>query len=124
MVKRPKVRPWMIKKEILILYYGLNDQRTTLVAKLPALFSIIYLLSPIDLVPDFIPFFGYLDDMVIVPLLLNLSIRMLPVEVREESIIKATRNQNKFKLLMFVIILLLVVWFVGIFFLIRRLINH
>ena len=82
MIKRPKPRSWMLKKEIIILYYALRDKRTTVAAKLPAILSIIYLLSPVDLIPDFIPFFGYVDDIIIVPLLLNLAVRLLPLDVR------------------------------------------
>jgi len=122
-VKRPKIRPWMLKKELLILYYGLRDSRTTVVAKFITVFSILYLLSPLDLIPDFIPFFGYIDDIIIVPLLLNLSIQLLPVEVREESILKATRNQNRFKFLMLAVVLIIIAWFTGLYFLIRYLIG-
>jgi uncharacterized membrane protein YkvA (DUF1232 family) len=123
-VKQRKIRPWMLKKEIIILYYGLWDKRTNVLAKIPALLSVIYLLSPIDLIPDFIPFFGYVDDLVIVPLLLNLSIRLLPAEVRDASISKANRNLYKFRWLALLIILLLIGWFVGIFFLIRHLLSN
>lgn len=123
MVKRPKIRPWMLKKEILILYFGLRDSRATILAKLPAIFSIIYLLSPIDLIPDFIPFFGYIDDIVIVPLLLNIAIKLLPAEVREESIMKANRNQNKFKWIITLLIILGIALLIGMFFLIRHLFN-
>ena len=122
-VKRPKIRPWMLKKEILILYFGLRDSRTTILAKLPAILSIIYLLSPIDLIPDFIPFFGYIDDIIIVPLLLDIAIRLLPADVREESIVKANRNQNKFKWIVTLLIILVIALLVGMFFLIRHLFN-
>jgi uncharacterized membrane protein YkvA (DUF1232 family) len=122
-VKRPKIRPWMLKKEILILFYGLRDGRTTLLARLPAILSIIYLLSPIDLIPDFIPFFGYIDDIVIVPLLLNVAIRFLPSDVREESIVKANRNQNKFKMIITLLIIIVIALLVGMFFLIRHLLS-
>jgi uncharacterized membrane protein YkvA (DUF1232 family) len=122
-VKRPKIRPWMLKKEILILYFGLRDSRTTILAKLPAILSIIYLLSPIDLIPDFIPFFGYIDDIIIVPLLLDIAIRLLPPDVREESIVKANRNQNKFKWIITLLIILVIALLVGMFFLIRHLFN-
>ncbi|HET7001199.1 MAG TPA: DUF1232 domain-containing protein [Puia sp.] len=122
-VKRPKIRPWMLKKEILILYFGLRDSRTTILAKLPAILSIIYLLSPVDLIPDFIPFFGYIDDIVIVPLLLDLAIKLLPADVREESIKKANRNQKKFKWIITLLIILVIAFLVGIFFLIRHLFN-
>lgn len=123
-VKRPKIRPWMLKKEILILFFGLRDSRTTILAKLPAILSIIYLLSPIDLIPDFIPFFGYIDDIVIVPLLLNVAIKMLPAVVREESIEKANRNQVKFKMIITLLIVVVIALLVGMFFLLRRLISH
>ena len=108
---------------MIILYYGLRDKRTTVIAKLPAVLAVVYLLSPIDLIPDFIPFFGYLDDLVIVPLLLNLAIRMLPRQVREESILKASGSQKKLKLLIFACILILVALLTGLFFLTRSIIR-
>ena len=121
--KYSPIRPWMLKKEILILYYAFKDKRTSGLAKLPALLPVIYLLSPIDLIPDFIPFLGYVDDLVIIPLLLNLAIRFLPRDVREESILKVSRNQRKFKLLILLGILLIISMLVGIFFLVRHLIS-
>ncbi len=115
----------MLKKEIIVLYYALKDKRTTLLSKIPALVSVLYLLSPIDLIPDFIPFAGYLDDLVIVPLLLNLSIRLLPVEVREECIAKANANKRKFQLIGVAVVVFLLALLTGIFFLVRNLfINH
>ena len=111
----------MLKKEILILYYAMKDKRTTLLSKIPALVSVLYLLSPIDLIPDFIPFAGYVDDLVVVPLLLNLSIRLLPEEVREESMVLASRNKRKFQLIGVAIIIILLALLTGIFFLFRNL---
>ena len=122
-VKRPRIRPWMLKKEILILYFGLRDSRATLLSKLAAILSVIYLVSPIDLIPDFIPFFGYIDDIVIVPVLLNLAIKLLPADVREESIMKANRNQKKFKWIGILLIIFVIALIVGIFLLIRHLLH-
>ncbi|MDP9041441.1 MAG: YkvA family protein [Bacteroidota bacterium] len=121
--KRLKVRPWMLKKEILILYYAFRDQKTPAIAKLPAVVSIIYLVSPFDLIPDFIPFVGYLDDIVIVPLLLNLAIRLLPAKVKEESVLKASIHQQRFKFLFFILLIFVIALLVGVFFLIRHFIN-
>jgi uncharacterized membrane protein YkvA (DUF1232 family) len=121
MIKRPKLRPWMLKKEIIILYYALRDKRTSVVAKLPAVLSVIYLLSPVDLIPDFIPFFGYVDDIIIVPLLLNLAIRLLPADVREESMLKAVHNKRKFQIAFILFILLILAVLAGIFLIIRHL---
>jgi uncharacterized membrane protein YkvA (DUF1232 family) len=123
MVNRQKIKPWMLKKEMLVLYYGFRDKRTGLWAKLTALLAVVYLISPIDLIPDFIPFFGWLDDLILVPLLLNLAIRLLPEIVRKESMVKANRSQKKFQFLISVIIILFIAFLLGIFFLIRHLIN-
>jgi uncharacterized membrane protein YkvA (DUF1232 family) len=124
MVKRSKVQPWMLKKEILILYYGLGSRRTPLLAWAPAVLAVMYLLSPIDLIPDFIPFFGYIDDVVIVPLLLNLAVKLLPADVREESMVKAKRKHMHITLIVILLILLALGLIVGIFFLIRHLMGH
>lgn len=118
-----QVRPWMLKKEIMILGYAFADKRTPLLAKIPALFSVIYLLSPIDLIPDFIPFFGYVDDLLIVPLLLNLSIRLLPMTVKNDSIIKAMRDKKKIQFWMALIVVFVVLLLAGVFFLVRYLLT-
>jgi uncharacterized membrane protein YkvA (DUF1232 family) len=123
MVKISKIRPWMLKKEIIILYYGLRDGRTPVTAKIIAVAAVAYLLSPIDLIPDFIPFFGYLDDIIVVPLLLNLAIRLLPRQVREESMLKASGSQKKFQLLIFLAIILFIAFLAGIFFLLKHLLQ-
>jgi len=103
----------IFKPEILILYYALRDRRTPFYAKLPALLSFLYLLSPLDLIPDFIPFFGYLDDLIIVPLLLQVSVWLLPKEVKADSILAAEKHARQLKIAAFVIIViifLLLVW--------------
>src|SRR5579862_292186 len=120
-LKNPKIWPWMFKKEIIILYYGLRDKRTAAIAGLPIVVSVLYLLSPIDLIPDFIPFFGYLDDFVVISLLLNLSIRLLPGEVREESLIKASKHQKRLQWIFILIIIFFISLLVGIFFLTKYL---
>jgi uncharacterized membrane protein YkvA (DUF1232 family) len=122
-IKIPKIRPWMFKKEIMVLYYALRDKRTRRIASLPVIVSIIYLLSPIDLIPDFIPFFGYIDDFIVITLLLNLSIRLLPPAVREESLLKASKNQKKLQLIFFLVIVLFIFMLIGIFFLTRYILN-
>ena len=119
-----KVRPWMLKKEIIILYFGLRDKRTTVIARLPVILAIIYLLSPFDLIPDFIPFFGYVDDLIIVPLLLNLAIRLLPGPVREECMLKASKHQKKIQWIIFLIIFLVISLLVGLVYMIWHIINR
>lgn len=78
-----------IKRDVVTVYFAARDPRTPLGLRLLALGVAAYALSPIDLVPDFIPVIGYLDDLLIVPLGLLLVIRYLPPEVLEASRAKA-----------------------------------
>ncbi len=73
-----------LKKEALILPLALADSRTPLPAKLLAAITLGYLLSPIDLIPDFIPVLGWLDDLLLVPLLIMLTIKLIPADVMED----------------------------------------
>ena len=101
-----KIRPWMFKLEVTVIYYAFRDLRTPLYAKIPAIISLIYLLSPVDLIPDFIPLIGYIDDLIIVPFLLNASIRLLPDDVRILSLEKARKKTVQLKRLLIGLIIL------------------
>lgn len=94
-------------QEVFVLYFAVQDARTPVYAKLVALFSLLYLLSPIDLLPDFIPFIGYLDDLLIVPTLLHLAFRLLPEQVIENSQLKAIKHKRKVYIAVVVLFLLL-----------------
>lgn len=74
-----------VKKNISAVYLALKDKDTPLTAKIVAAITVAYALSPIDLIPDFIPILGYLDDVVILPLLITLCIKMIPKDVMNRS---------------------------------------
>ena len=75
---------WSLKRDVLALYLAARDPRVPRHAKLVAACVAAYALSPIDLVPDFVPVLGYLDDLVIVPLGILLAVRLIPAELLEE----------------------------------------
>lgn len=77
----------MTKLSALSLAYKRSD--TPLIAKIVALITVSYALSPIDLIPDFIPLLGYLDDMVILPLLIALAVKLIPQNIMDECLIEA-----------------------------------
>ena len=79
----------MLKLEISALYYAYRSGKVGLVPKLLLLLTLGYALSPIDLIPDFIPILGYVDDLIILPLLISLSIRFIPRQLMEECRQKA-----------------------------------
>ena len=80
------VRQWArtLRRDVLALYLAARDPRVPWYAKAVAACVAVYALSPIDLIPDFIPILGYLDDLVIVPLGIWLAIRLIPPFVLEE----------------------------------------
>lgn len=78
-----------LKTETLVLYFAARHPATPWSARLLVAFIVGYALSPIDLIPDFIPVLGYLDELILLPLLLALALRMIPepvlVECRERA---------------------------------------
>ena len=79
-----------IKQDVVAVYFAARDPRTPMLARCMALAVAAYALSPIDLIPDFIPVLGYLDDLILVPLGLLLVIRLIPPLVLLESRAKAS----------------------------------
>lgn len=77
------------KKETHALYLAARDPRTPWYAKLLAVCVVGYALSPIDLIPDFVPILGYVDDLVLVPLGIALVLKMIPAELMAECREKA-----------------------------------
>ena len=63
---------------------ALKHKKTPLLAKIPAVLAVAYALSPIDLIPDFIPIIGLLDDVIIVPALIALTVKLIPADVFAE----------------------------------------
>ena len=86
-----------LKTEITTLYYVYQDPKLGLLPKIIILFTLGYALSPIDLIPDFIPVLGYLDDLVIVPALISLSIKLIPEEICASAREKAIKEPIKLK---------------------------
>ena len=80
-----KARAAGLKRELGAVYYAFKDERVGVLPKLVIGIAILYALCPIDLIPDFIPVLGYLDDLVIIPGLLGLAMRLIPREVMDEA---------------------------------------
>ncbi len=113
-------RSFKWKLQLLTLYYGMIDQRTPFFAKIPALAALLYIVSPVDFIPDFIPFAGYIDDLLIAPLLLNLSIKMLPSQVLATSQVKAKRKNIKLIIPIVASIVLVLLVITMLFFALKR----
>jgi len=79
-----KDKSGQIKVEIYALYLAYRDPRVPLHAKIFAGLVVAYAFSPIDLIPDFIPILGYLDDLVLIPFGVALALKMIPPDVMDE----------------------------------------
>src|SRR5262245_53822529 len=73
-----------LKAETMMLWFCCKHPDTPLAAKLLATLVVAYALSPIDLIPDFIPVLGYLDDVILVPLGIYLTLKLVPQHVVDE----------------------------------------
>ena len=78
-----------LRREVYTLYLACRDPRTPRFAKILGLCVIGYALSPIDLIPDFVPVLGYLDDLILIPLGIAFVLRAIPPEVMAECREKA-----------------------------------
>ncbi|SMF51897.1 Uncharacterized membrane protein YkvA, DUF1232 family [Xaviernesmea oryzae] len=115
-----KAKGWAkrLKRDVVALWLAARDRRVPLHAKLVAGAVAAYALSPIDLIPDFIPVLGYLDDLVIVPLGILLAIRLVPEPLMAEFRAEAVRREERpvsraglaFILAVWLLCLILVLW--------------
>lgn len=79
-----KAKAKKLKTDIPAVFLALKDKETPFIAKIFAGITVAYALSPIDLVPDFIPVLGYLDDVIILPMLVALTIKFIPQDIMEK----------------------------------------
>ena len=92
-----RIRDWAqaIRRDVHALWLAARDPRTPWYAKAFALAVAAYALSPIDLIPDFIPVLGYLDDAILLPLGILLAVRMVPPAVMDEHRASAARARGR-----------------------------
>ena len=116
-----------LKRETTALYFAYRDPRTPWFARAFSALVVAYLFSPIDLIPDFIPILGYLDDLVLVPLGISLALKMIPKEVISDARERADNPvQNKAVSLVFTV-LILCIWSVVLFvclWMVYKIISH
>lgn len=97
LAKKLKKRAGKLKQNVYVLFLAYRDPRVPWYAKLVAICVVAYAFSPIDLIPDFIPILGYVDDLIIVPLGVALALRMIPKSIVEEYQNKADEIRQKGK---------------------------
>ena len=122
MISRLKKRADRLKREAYALYFAARDPRVPWYAKVFMGLVLAYAFSPIDLIPDFIPVLGYLDDLIVVPLGIALVLKMIPAQVMIDARGKAevllqqgepiSRVGAIMVVLIWLIVLTVVIWFI------------
>ena len=76
-----KERANKLKKNVPAVFLALKDEDTPVIAKVFATVAVAYALSPVDLIPDFIPVLGYIDDVILLPTLVAITVKLIPKDV-------------------------------------------
>ncbi|TFH58601.1 YkvA family protein [Peribacillus frigoritolerans] len=86
-----KIKTWArsLKRQIFTLYFACKDERVPWHAKVFTACVVAYAFSPIDIIPDFIPILGYLDDVILVPIGVMIALKMIPKNVLADCEVKA-----------------------------------
>lgn len=114
-----KARAQQLKTDIPAIFLCLRSPQTPLLAKILAAVTVCYALSPIDLVPDFIPILGYSDDLILLPLLVSLTIKALPSDLfnqyRQEAagLWQVGKPQKWYYALPILIFWLIIIYWIG-----------
>ncbi|UXR49301.1 YkvA family protein [Staphylococcus simulans] len=111
----PALKSFVAKmnQELLVLYLSSKDQRTPMTVKILAVCIVAYALSPIDLIPDFIPVLGYLDDIIIVPLGIALCLKLIPEPILQDNRRKASElNKNILSQNWYAGVLIIILWII------------
>ena len=114
MLSSLRAKAKQLERETYALYLAYRDPRTPWYARAFSAFVVAHTVSPIDLIPDFIPFIGYVDDLIITPLGLYVALRMIPAQVmvdaRQQAALASAEGRIKTKA---GIAIVLSVWAIG-----------
>lgn len=124
LISKAKLWAKSLRRDIVALWLAARDRRVPWYAKAVAGGVAAYALSPIDLIPDFIPVLGYLDDLLIVPLGIMLAVRLIPsdvmAELRVDAAARLERPSSRAGLIVILAIWVCCIIFVGMAFLRAR----
>jgi len=113
-----KVEAKRLKNEVLALFLAYKRPDVRRYAKLFAAIVVGYALSPVDLIPDFIPIFGYLDDLILIPLGVSIALKLIPDDIMDECRIQARelfkdgKPQNRIAAIIIILIWLLIIYMI------------
>jgi uncharacterized membrane protein YkvA (DUF1232 family) len=114
MFEKLRSRARALKNEAYAIYLAAKDPRTPWYAKALIYIVVAHTFSPVDLIPDFIPILGYLDDLIITPLGIALAIRLIPPEVLEEARLTVTTHGVERRVIYVGAGIIIIIWILAI----------
>ncbi len=121
LLSKLKQKARQLKSEAQVLIIAYSDKRTPITAKMLIAITVGYLLCPIDLIPDFIPVLGLLDDLIIVPILISFSLKLIPAAVLLDARETVKNNPEALKKTnWFFAIVIILIWLALLFFTYRH----
>jgi uncharacterized membrane protein YkvA (DUF1232 family) len=111
-----------LKNDVYAIYLAYKHPDTPWYAKLFSIIIVSYAFSPIDLIPDFIPILGYLDDLILIPLGITIAIKIIPRKVLDECREKAKLEKNTKKKNWFAGIIIISIWIIILLFIVKGII--
>lgn len=113
-----KERARLLKRDTIALWIAYRDRRTPWYAKVFSAVVVAYAFCPIDLIPDFVPVLGYLDDLILIPAGIALALKMIPADVMADARVRAEEEFKGNRPTNWIFaVLIVILWLVGIFFL-------
>ncbi len=99
-----------MKEKILLLFSAMRDERTPWYAKAMVVLVLAYIVSPIDIIPDFIPVIGLLDEAILVPIALAIIFKLIPDSVKQDQLCNEMDEASKKKLIIAGTLIVVLVW--------------
>lgn len=96
-IEQLKEKSKKIKDDLFIIYYSYQNPRLKILPKIFLFLILAYLLSPIDIIPDFIPVLGSVDEIIIIPFLILIAFRLIPPEIIQEAKEKISKEKIQLK---------------------------
>lgn len=104
----------MIEK-IQLLFFAMRDQRTPWYAKAIVILALAYIISPIDLIPDFIPVIGLLDEVILIPIIYSVAMKLVPDMVKTDAVTMTDGKETGYVIKILGIVIVILIWLVLIF---------
>ncbi len=110
MLKKLKEKGRELKSNVFLLYRSSRDPRMPLHVKILALLIVAYIISPIDIIPDFIPVLGLLDEVILVPIMLSFTVSLIPDEIGQEYQQQGELKIEDWRLIVMGSVMVLLIW--------------